>query len=35
MHEKTKNLSEREAAERLGVSRLTLWRAGNEVKSRS
>lgn len=25
--EKFKNLSEREAADRLGVSRLTLWRA--------
>jgi excisionase family DNA binding protein len=25
--EKLKNLSEREAADRLGVSRLTLWRA--------
>jgi excisionase family DNA binding protein len=27
MHENKKNLSEREAADRLGVSRLTLWRA--------
>jgi excisionase family DNA binding protein len=27
MSEAKKNLSEREAAERLGISRLTLWRA--------
>lgn len=27
MSQKSKNLSESEAAERLGVSRLTLWRA--------